>query len=58
MDLDRELMVRMSEEQHRALRAKAADLSVPVAEMVRALAALWLKGEARLPDVVRRGGQV
>jgi hypothetical protein len=58
MDLDRKLMVRMSEEQHRALRVKAAEMNVPMAEIVRALVGRWLEGRARLPEVAGRGEKV
>jgi hypothetical protein len=58
MDLNRKLMVRLSEDQHRALRVKAAELNVPMAEIVRAPVKRWLEGRAQLPEVVRRGTQV
>lgn len=54
MDLDRKLLIRMSEEQHRAFRVRAAELGVPMSEIVRALVDLWLRGEVHLPEVEQR----
>ena len=55
MDLDRRLLIRMSEEQHKAFRVRAAELGVPMSEIVRALVELWLECEVQLPAVEQRG---
>lgn len=49
MAQERKLMVRMTEEQHRAVRVKAADLGRPVSEIVRELLTGWVAGKIELP---------
>ena len=49
MAQERKLMVRMTEDLHKAVRVKAAELGRPVSEVVRQLLRLWLAGEVELP---------
>ena len=49
MAQERKLMVRMAEEQHKAVRVKAAELGRPVSEIVRDLLAMWVRGVVELP---------
>jgi plasmid stability protein len=46
---ERKLMTRMTEELHKAVRVKAAELGRPVSEIVRELLARWVSGEIELP---------
>jgi plasmid stability protein len=46
--MDRKMMVRMSESQHKAVRVRAAELGRPVSEIVRELLTLWLDGRILL----------
>jgi len=49
MAQERKLTIRISEEEHKAVRVKAAELGRPVSEIVRALLAGWVSGEIELP---------
>jgi hypothetical protein len=40
----------MTEEQHKAVRVKAAELGRPVSEIVRKLLDLWVEGKIELPE--------
>lgn len=57
---ERSLTVRMSEELHRGVRVKAAELGRPVSEIVRGLLRKWVEGEVETPESVEgrlEGGQ-
>ena len=41
----RNIMVRVTEAQHKAVRVKAAELGCPVSEIVRALLDAWVAGD-------------
>lgn len=47
---DRKMMVRISEELHRAVRVKAAELDRPVSEIVRGLLRQWVEGQIETPS--------
>jgi len=49
MTQERKLMTRMTEELHKAVRVKAAELGRPVSEIVRELLSGWVSGEIELP---------
>lgn len=49
MPKERKMMVRMTEELHRAVRVKAAELGRPVSEIVRVFLRAWVTGEIELP---------
>ena len=55
MAQERRMMVRMTEEQHKAVRIKAAELGRPVSEIVRELLAMWVAGKVELPEPRQRG---
>ena len=44
------MMVRVSEDLHRAVRVKAADLGRPISEIVRGLLRKWVEGEIETPS--------
>ena len=50
MAQERKMMVRMTEELHKAVRVKAADLGRPVSGIVRKLLAMWVQGKIDLPE--------
>ncbi|MBE7467637.1 MAG: hypothetical protein HS114_00660 [Anaerolineales bacterium] len=41
-------MVRLTEEKHRAVRVRAAELGQPISEIVRYLLDLWLEGKVEI----------
>ena len=43
------LTVRISEEEYRPVRVKAAELGRPVSEIVRTLLKMWVRGEVEVP---------
>jgi plasmid stability protein len=47
---ERKMMVRVSEDLHRAVRVKAAELGRPVSEVVRGLLRRWVEGEIETPS--------
>jgi plasmid stability protein len=47
---ERKMMVRVSEDLHRAVRVKAAELDRPVSEIVRGLLRRWVQGEVGTPS--------
>ena len=49
-------MVRMTEEQHKAVRVRAAELGQPIAEIVRTLLDAWLNGEVEI-ELPQRGAK-
>lgn len=49
MTPDRSLVVKLPDDLHRALRIRAAELGIPVSEIVRALLRAWLDGRLELP---------
>jgi hypothetical protein len=50
MEEERRIMVRVSEDLHRAVRVKAADLGRPVSEIVRGLLRHWVDGKLDTPS--------
>ena len=50
MTQERKMLVRVSEELHRAVRVKAADLGRPVSEIVRGLLRQWVEGKLETPS--------
>ncbi len=49
MGEERKMLVRVSEDLHRAVRVKAADLGRPVSEIVRGLLRQWVEGRVATP---------
>ena len=49
MEEQRRIMVRVSEDLHRAVRVKAAELGRPVSEVVRGLLRQWVEGKIETP---------
>lgn len=49
MDLERRITVKTTEEFHKAVRVKAAELGRPVSEVVRGLLEMWVRGEVEWP---------
>ena len=49
MAQEHKLTVRISEEEYRPVRVKAAELGRPVSEVVRQLLTGWVSGEIELP---------
>ena len=49
MEQERRITVKATEELHKAVRVKAAELGRPVSEIVRELLAGWASGEIELP---------
>ena len=50
MKQERRITVKVEEEQHKAVRVKAAGLGKPVSEIVRLLLQLWVSGRIELPE--------
>ena len=50
MTEERRIMVRVSEDLHRAVRVKAADLGRPVSEVVRGLLRQWVDEKIETPS--------
>jgi plasmid stability protein len=50
MTKERSLTVRMSEDLHRAVRVKAAELGRPLSEIVRGLLRKWIQDEIETPS--------
>lgn len=48
MTRERRMMVRMTEELHKAVRVKAAELGRPASEIVRELLTRWVAGDIEL----------
>ena len=42
-------MVRLPDDMHKALRVRAAELGIPMSEIVRELLEAWLEGRVELP---------
>lgn len=51
MAKERTMMVRMSEELHRAVRVRAAELGRPISEIVRALLTAWVTDKIELSEL-------
>jgi plasmid stability protein len=49
MELERRITVRTTEEFHKAVRVKAAELGRPMSDIVRDLLTMWVAGEVELP---------
>ena len=54
---ERTMVVRMTEELHKAVRVKAAELGRPVSEIVRGLLDQWVEGEIETPPQEERPPQ-
>ena len=50
MNEERKMMVRISEDLHRAVRVKAAELGRPISEIVRGLLTRWVEGKLETPS--------
>ena len=50
MAQERKMMVRMTEQLHKAVRVKAAELGRPVSEIVRELLTSWIDGKIELSE--------
>jgi hypothetical protein len=50
MDLPRRITVKTTEELHKAVRVKAAELGRPISEIVRGLLELWIEGAIEVPE--------
>ena len=50
MSEERRIMLRVSEDLHRAVRVKAADIGRPVSEVVRGLLRQWVEGKLETPS--------
>ncbi len=46
--MERKMMIRISEAQHKTVRVKAAELGRPVSEIVRELLVLWTEDKVEL----------
>lgn len=57
MAKERTLMVRLSEEQHRAVRVQAAELGISMAQIVRELLNAWLGGRVKLGEFDRQANK-
>ncbi|MBN1220296.1 MAG: ribbon-helix-helix protein, CopG family [Anaerolineae bacterium] len=57
MSKERRLMVRLTEEQHKAVRVRAAELGKPVSEIVRAFFTAWLKNEVKV-ELTQEGVEI
>jgi plasmid stability protein len=51
MAQERTMMVRMSEELHKAVRVRAAELGRPISEIVRALLTAWVTDRIELSEL-------
>jgi plasmid stability protein len=51
MAKERTMMVRMSEELHKAVRVRAAELGRPISEIVRALLTAWVTDKIELSEL-------
>lgn len=49
MEPERRITVKTTEELHKAVRVKAAELGRPVSEIVRGLLEMWVRGETKWP---------
>ena len=49
MTPDRSLVVKLSDDMHRAFRVRSAELGIPMSEIVRDLIQAWLEGRVILP---------
>ena len=54
MASERMMMVRMSEDLHKAVRVRAAELGRPMSEIVRALLTAWVTGRIELSELPER----
>jgi len=54
MELERRITVKTTEELHKAVRVKAAELGRPVSEIVREFLAAWAAGKIDLPTPEER----
>ncbi len=50
MAYERKMMVRISEDLHRQIRVKAAELGRPVSEIVRGLLRKWVSDKVETPS--------
>ncbi|GAB4537152.1 MAG: hypothetical protein Kow0063_23490 [Anaerolineae bacterium] len=57
MTQERRWMVRTTEELHKAVRVKAAELGRPVSEIVRTFLEAWVAGKIELPDQAEEEGK-
>ena len=48
MTPDRTLFVKLPDDMHKALRVRAAELGIPMSEIVRELIETWLEGRINL----------
>lgn len=53
MDLSRRITLKTTEDLHKAVRVKAAELGVSISDIVRALLEKWIKGEIELPELLK-----
>ena len=53
MELERRITVKATEALHKAVRVKAAELGIPVSEIVRDLLEGWVAGEVELPTKIK-----
>ena len=54
MELERRITVKTTEELHKAVRVKAAEMGRPVSEIVREFLAAWAAGKIDLPTPEER----
>lgn len=47
---EHKLTVRISEDDYKPVRVKAAELGRPISEVVRALLDMWVQGKIELPE--------
>jgi predicted DNA binding CopG/RHH family protein len=50
MEQDKVIMARVPKSLHRDVRVRAAELGIPVSEIIRRLLRLWLSGKINLPE--------
>jgi predicted DNA binding CopG/RHH family protein len=49
MDKERRITVKVTETLHRQVRVRAAEMGLPMSDIVRELLELWVKGKIDLP---------
>jgi plasmid stability protein len=54
---ERKMMVRMTEDLHKAVRVKAAELGRSISEIVRELLKAWVAGEIETPAYTEFEGE-
>jgi len=48
--MEHRIMVRVTEQLHKAVKIKAVEVGRPMSEIIRDLLTLWIEGKVSLPD--------